>query len=76
MQPTEQFILGLDDVGMISEIMREVSVLEDINYAISEWVLLRAQNGRGPKNIKGSIRQHKRPSTLTQSSKVHKDVTI
>ena len=36
---TEQFIHGLDDKGMISEILREASVLEDINCATSEWVL-------------------------------------
>ena len=35
----EQFIQGLDDKGMISKILREVSVLEDINDATSKWVL-------------------------------------
>ena len=33
------FIHGLDDEGMISEILRKVSVLEDIDDATSEWVL-------------------------------------
>ena len=37
---TEQFIHVLDDEGMVSQILREVSVLEDINDATSEWVLL------------------------------------
>ena len=36
---TEQFINGLDN-DMISEILREVLTLEDINHATSEWVLL------------------------------------
>ena len=40
---TEQFIHGLEDEGMISEILREVSVLDHINYATYEWVLLWAQ---------------------------------
>ena len=34
---TEQFIHGLDDEGMISEILRELSALVDINDATSEW---------------------------------------
>ena len=36
---TEQFIQGLDNEGMISEILREVSTLKDIDNAISEWIL-------------------------------------
>ena len=39
-RPTEQFIHGLDDEGMISEILREVSMVEDSNNTTSEWVLL------------------------------------
>ena len=37
---TKQFIYGLGDEGVISEILRVVSALEDINDATSEWVLL------------------------------------
>ena len=37
---TEQFINGLDDEGMINEIQREVSTLEDIEDATSETVVL------------------------------------
>ena len=33
---TEQFIHGLDDKGMISEILREMSALEDINDVTNE----------------------------------------
>ena len=40
---TEQFIHRLDDKGMISEILREVSMLEDIDDTTSEWILLVAQ---------------------------------
>ena len=36
----EQFIYGLSDEGMISEILREASGLEDINDATGEQVLL------------------------------------
>ena len=36
---TEHFIFGLDDEGMISEILREVSAVEDINDAKSECIL-------------------------------------
>ena len=31
---------GLDDEGMISELLRDKSALEDIDNATSEWVLL------------------------------------
>ena len=41
----EKFIHGLDDEGMISAILSEVSVLEDINDVTSERVLLWAQRG-------------------------------
>ena len=40
---TEQFIHGLDNEGIIIEILREVSLLEDIDEATSEWVLLWTQ---------------------------------
>ena len=32
----EQFMHGLGNGGMISEILRETSVMEDINYVTSE----------------------------------------
>ena len=41
---TKQFIQGLDNEGMISEILREVSALENIDDATSEWVLLWAKS--------------------------------
>ena len=41
---TEQFIHGLDNKGMISEMLRKVSVLEDIDDTTSEWILLLTQN--------------------------------
>ena len=37
---TEQFIDGLDNEGMISEILREVSAQEDIDDTTSKWVQL------------------------------------
>ena len=40
---TEQSIHTLDDEGMISEIFREVSALEDINDTTNERVLLWVQ---------------------------------
>ena len=39
----KQFIYGLDSEGMISEILRQVSVLEEIDDGTSEWVLLWVQ---------------------------------
>ena len=43
---TEQFIYRLDDEGMLKEILRDVSALEDIRHATSEKVLLRVQKNR------------------------------
>ena len=40
---TDQFIHGLDDEGMTSEILRELSALEDINDTTNEWVILWVQ---------------------------------
>ena len=40
---TEKFIHGLDDEGIISKILREVSVLECIDVVSSEWVLFWVQ---------------------------------
>ena len=40
---TEQFIQGLDNEGTISNILKEVSALDDINDSTNEWVLLWAQ---------------------------------
>ena len=37
---TEQSISGLNDNGMIDEILGEVATIEDIEHAISEHVLL------------------------------------
>ena len=37
---TEQFINGLNENGMINEIPEEVAILEDIDDATSEHVLL------------------------------------
>ena len=39
----EHFMHGQDNEGMMSEILREVSALEDINDVTSERVLLWAQ---------------------------------
>ena len=39
----EQFVHGLGDKGMISEILREVSALEDIDDTTSERVPLQSQ---------------------------------
>ena len=36
---TEQFIQSLHDEGLVGEILREGSPLEDINNATSEWEL-------------------------------------
>ena len=44
---TEKSIQGLDDKGMLSEILREVIVLEDIDDTTSEWVLLWTQRVEG-----------------------------
>ena len=54
---TEQFIHGLDDEGTISEIWREVSVIQDIDDATSEWILLRAQRVKA--------QRHKRKQWIT-----------
>ena len=40
---TEQFIHGLDDKVMTGEIMRELTVLKDINEATSSQILIWAQ---------------------------------
>ena len=37
---TKQFKHGLDDECVISEILREVSALENIDNTTTEWVLL------------------------------------
>ena len=67
---------GLDDEGMINEILREVSLLEDINDTNSEWVLLWAQRVEGPERKKEKNNTtSKRPRSLTQSEKVQKKVT-
>ena len=40
---TEQFIHGLDDEGIISEILREIAAVENVGDATSEQILLWAQ---------------------------------
>ena len=45
---TEQFIYGLDDEGIIGEILREVTVLEDYDDVTNEWVLFMGPKGRSP----------------------------
>ena len=40
---TEQFIKGLDDEAMIGKIQKELTELEDIDEAISDWVLIWVQ---------------------------------
>ena len=35
---TEQFIIGLNDDRMVNEILKEVTILEDIEDAKSEYV--------------------------------------
>ena len=55
----EQFIHGLDENGMIIEILRKVSTLEGNNDAMSERVLLWAPNieaQRAQKEVLNNIR--------------------
>ena len=59
---TEKFSHGLHNKGMINEILREGSVVEDINDTPSEWVLLWAQ--RVEAQSAGGILQHKRGQWL------------
>ena len=62
---TEQFIPGLDDDGMINEIQREVSTLEDIDDATSEWY------NYGPKGLRLRLREHKRSIRQYERSQGH-----
>ena len=61
---TEQFLHGLDDEGMISETIKEVSVLEHIHDVTSERVPLWTQRVEAQRAQKRSIRQHKRDQWL------------
>ena len=72
---TEQFINGLDDETMISDILREVSALEDIDDTMSERLLLVGPKKGGTKSAGRGARQHKRSKTLTLSNVVHKRMT-
>ena len=51
---TKQFLHGLDDEDMISEILSEVLTLEDIDNAVSERVLLWAKQWM----CRGSRKKH------------------
>ena len=77
---TGHFIHGLDDEGMISEILRKVSALEDINDATSERVLiwaLQVEAQRVQKEVLDSIKEAKdfdsiRHNMQKQNNKAHK----
>ena len=59
---TEQFISGLNDDGMIDEILKDVAMLEDIENAMSEHVLLvmhRVEAQRGQKSALNEIKEVK-----------------
>ena len=60
---TEQFIHRLEKEGIINDILREVSTLEDIDDATSKWVLLWPKN-KNTEHSKGGIRQHNRGQGL------------
>ena len=76
---TEQFIKGLDDEGITSEILNEVSTLENIEYATSERVLLWAQREevqRVQKVALNNIKEAKefdsvRPNTPKHDNETH-----
>ena len=41
---TKQFIYELDNEGMIGEILRKITTLEDTDYATSEWIVFGTQS--------------------------------
>ena len=61
---TKQFIHGLDREGMISGILMKALLLEDINDARDEWVLLWLPKSRNTESMKGGIRKHQRGQGL------------
>ena len=74
---TEQFIHGLDDEGMISEILREVSALENINDTTSKWVPLWAQRveaQRAQKNALDNIKEAQDFNSFGQNTQRHDNV--
>ena len=64
---TKQLKHGLDDEGMISEKLKEVSVLENMDYTTSERVLLWVQRAESPVSVKRRNRKHKRDQGLSFS---------
>ena len=73
---TEEFSSGLDDEGMINEILREVSLLEDINDAISERILLWTWRIEAHRLQKETLDNMKEAKDLMQSDEMHKDKSM
>ena len=61
---TEQFIGGLNDEGMIDEILREVVTLGNIEDVTSEHVLILAHRVKAER-AQNSTMEHKRPKSMT-----------
>ena len=58
----EQFTSGLNDDGMVNEILKEVAMLEDVEDGTSSWVLLwayRVKGQRGWKSAHNEIKEAK-----------------
>ena len=74
---TKQFINRLDDEAMISEILRKLSALEDIDDATSEPVLLCAQRvhaQRAQKEALNNIKEAKEFDSVKYSTQKHDKV--